>query len=87
MAQRRQAVREMRLVWETEHGNFVRSDLHIMDEIAKVLGKVNGIHVAFAFFDVQTGKRLRSYGPFGDASPELKKLIEIELAETEDVPA
>lgn len=84
MPQQRQATREMRLVWESEPGAFRGSDLHIMDEIAKVLGKVSHVHVAFAFFDAQTGKRLRQYGPFGEASPAMLKLVETELAEAQE---
>lgn len=87
MAQR-QAAREMRIVWEAESGvSFNHLDFQIMDDIAKTIGRVRGIHVAFAFFDVATGKRIRSYGPFGPASPELQKLAATELAETEDIPA
>ena len=87
MAQR-QAAREMRFVWEAENGgSFNHLDFQIMDDIAKTIGRVRGIHIAFAFFDVNTGRRIRSYGPFGPASEELQKLIDSELTEAEDVPA
>ena len=87
MAQQRIGVREMRLVFETEPGNYNRTSDHIMDEIAKILGKVNNVHVAFAFFDVNTGRRLRTYGPFGVATSEMKKVTDVELADAEEVPA
>jgi hypothetical protein len=78
----------MRFVWEAENGgSFNHLDFQMMDDIAKALGRVRGVHIAFAFFDVSTGRRIRSYGPFGPASPELQKLIDVELAENEDVPA
>lgn len=85
MAQR-QAVREMRLVFETESGRqFVMSDNHMMDRIGEALAKVNNVHIAFAFYDTETGVRLRKV-ELSPCSPEMKKLIDLELNE-EELPA
>ena len=81
MAQQKIGLVEMRLLLETDHGNYNPSLKHAMDEIAKVLGRVNNVHVEFAFYDVETGKRIRKYGPFGDATPALTQLALVELSD------
>lgn len=88
MAQQQKiAVVEMRLVLETDFGNSKPSINHAMDEISKVLGRMNNVHVAFAFYDVETGKRLRTYGPFGASTTSMKQVMAVELSDSEDIPA
>lgn len=75
---------ELRIWSETTEGNVKPSAGHTMDRIAEAIGKVNNIHTVFAFYDIETGKRLRKYGPFGDATPELMKIADVDLGLEEE---
>jgi hypothetical protein len=79
MAQQKQGVREMRLVFETDGGNFSRTDKHIMERITNALALVNNTNISFAFFD-ESGHRVRKI-EFGEASPAMKKIADFELEE------
>jgi hypothetical protein len=72
---------EMRLLIEADHNNARASLNHAMDEISKVLGRINNVHVVFAFYDADNGKLLRKYGPFGDATTDLVAAAEVEFTE------
>jgi len=50
-------VREIRLVFETDPGNFARSDTHIMDRITWALAQVQNVNIGVAFFD-ENGNRI-----------------------------
>jgi hypothetical protein len=88
MAQLKITEVECRLLIEAYDGNAKTSLYHAMDEIAKVVGRINNVHTAFAFYDPATGKRIRRYGPFGDATPALIRTSDEVLGEeVEDIPA
>lgn len=84
MATQRQGVREIRLVFETDPGNFARSDTHIMDRITWALAQVQNVHIGVAFFD-ENGNRIRKV-ELHEASPDMVRIMETELsaAEPED---
>jgi hypothetical protein len=87
MAQQRQGVREVRYVWECDPGQqYVKSDRHMMNVITEALSRVNGVRVAVAFFD-ENGRRLSKHElyPESEATPELKKLVDSEFMEAEEV--
>jgi hypothetical protein len=81
---KRQGVREVRLVFETEAGNFARTDDYIVDRITWGLRQVNNAIIGFAVFDEQ-GRRICKV-EFREASLEMKKVMEAELG-TEEVVA
>lgn len=87
MAQLKITEVECRLLIEAYDGNSKTSLFHAMDEIAKVVGRINNVHTAFAFFDPTTGKRIRRYGPFGDASPAMVRISDEVLSDEEAIPA
>ena len=80
MAQR-QGIRTMVLVFETDPGNFRSSDTHIMDRISNALAQVKNVHIGLAFYD-ENGHRLRKVEltELGEASPQMKSIMEVELA-------
>jgi hypothetical protein len=78
MAQK-QGVREVRLVWETEGGNYRNTDMHMMDRIASALAQVRNANIGIAFYD-ETGTRLRRI-EFGEPSEEMKKVMDIEFSD------
>jgi len=76
-------VRDIRLVFETNDGNFNRTDIHIMDRITNALAQVQNASIAVAFFD-DKGHRLRKV-ELGEAGRELRLVIEEELGSDEVV--
>jgi hypothetical protein len=80
---KRIGVFEIRLVFETDGGNFNRTNIHIMDRISQALGQVQNTASAAAFFD-DKGRRLRKV-EFQEGTPAMKSMVELELGTEPDV--
>jgi hypothetical protein len=79
MANMKQGVREARFVFETEAGNFTRTDIHWMDRVSNAIAQVKNANFALEFLD-EKGRVLRKV-EFGEPSPEMKQLVEYEFGD------
>lgn len=78
-------VRELRVVFETEGYNFVRTDTHMIDRICNALAQVQNCNITVAFFDDE-GHRMRKV-EFGEPSAEMQREVQVELGTDEEVVA
>lgn len=83
MTQKKIGVVEIRLVFETDNGNFTRTDIHMMDRITEALAKVQNVNIFAAFF-AEDGRRKR-YVELTPASDAMKKVASVELGSDEVV--
>jgi len=81
MAQK-QGVREIRVVFETEAGNFTRTDLHWMDRVCQAVAQVKNANFALVFLD-ENGHQLRKFEG-EEGSDAMKRLAEYEFGPDEE---
>lgn len=80
---KRIGVREIRVVFETDAGNYVRSSEFIVDRIYWGLKQVNNCVIGFAVFD-ENGRRLDRI-ELREASPAMQQAMDEEFAPGEVV--
>jgi hypothetical protein len=80
---KRTGVREVRVVFETDAGNYARSGEYIVDRIYWGLKQVNNAVIAFAVFD-ENGRRLDRVELY-ELSPAMQKVCDEEFAPGEVV--
>ena len=85
MARQKQGVREIRVVFETEDSNFTRTDIHWMDRVTNAIAQVKNANFALQFLD-DNGHIIRRV-EFGEATSDMKKIVEFEFGTDEVIGA